>query len=212
MTFPYTLPRLPYTSSALEPNLNRAAIMTHHDQIFRSHVEKLNRTLQPYPALQRRPLTQLLLHPDCLPWAIKAEVAEHGGAVYNHTLYFPSLAPARSTTPQPLLTEAVCRCFGSMEDLLRGLRQTSLGDRREGYTWILSDSQGRLRLLFTPGQATALPLRPILCLDLYRHAYELTYGDDRAAYIEAVLPLLNWDVLSRRYGAVFAGQPPFPHP
>ena len=96
--------------------------MTHHDQIFRSHVEKLNRTLQPYPALQRRPLTQLLLHPDCLPWAIKAEVAEHGGAVYNHTLYFPSLAPARSTTPQPLLTEAVCRCFGSMEDLLRTAR------------------------------------------------------------------------------------------
>ena len=34
MTFPYTLPRLPYPSSALEPNLNRATIMTHHDQIF----------------------------------------------------------------------------------------------------------------------------------------------------------------------------------
>lgn len=212
MTFPYTLPRLPYPTAALEPNLNRATIMTHHDQIFAGHMKKLNDALQPYPALHHRPLTQLLLHPDQLPCAIREEVLEHGGAVYNHALYFPSLAPARSTKPAAALTGAIDRCFGSMEDFLRSLRRISLADKREGYTWLLSDKCGRLRLLFTLGQATALPLTPVLCLDLYRHAYELTYGDDRAAYMEAVMPLINWDALSRRYGAVFAGQPPFPNP
>ena len=122
MTFPYTLPRLPYPSSALEPNLNRATIMTHHDQIFAGHVEKLNHALQPYPALHRRPLPQLLLHPDRLPCPIRADVLEHGGAVYNHALYFPSLAPARSTKPDAALAAAIARCFGSMEDFLRSLR------------------------------------------------------------------------------------------
>ena len=212
MTFPYTLPRLPYPSSALEPNLNRATIMTHHDQIFAGHVEKLNHALQPYPALHRRPLPQLLLHPDRLPCPIRADVLEHGGAVYNHALYFPSLAPARSTKPDAALAAAIARCFGSMEDFLRSLRKISLSNRREGYAWLLSDKCGKLRLLLTPGQSTALPLAPIVCLDLYRHAYYLTYGDDRPAYVEAVLPLMNWDTLSRRYAAVFAGQPPFPNP
>lgn len=49
-----------------------------------------------------------------------------------------------------------------MEDFLRALRHLSLSDQREGYTWLLSDRCGRLRLLFTPGQATALPLSPLI--------------------------------------------------
>ena len=68
------------------------------------------------------------------------------------------------------------------------------------------------RLLFTPGQATALPLFPLLCLDLYRHAYALTYGNDRTAYVEAALPLINWETLSQRYKTVYTAQPPFPNP
>ena len=113
MTFPYTLPRLPYPTGALEPNLNRATIMTHHDKIFASHTDALNCTLQPYPALQKQPLPQLLLHPDRLPCAIREDVREHGGAVYNHTLYFPSLAPARSTLPEAALTGAICLLYTS---------------------------------------------------------------------------------------------------
>ena len=55
MTYPYALPRLPYAPAALEPNLNRATIMTHHDRIFAGHIDGLNRALQPYPALSTVP-------------------------------------------------------------------------------------------------------------------------------------------------------------
>lgn len=212
MTYPYVLPRLPYAPGALEPNLNRATIMTHHDRIFAGHIDKLNQALKPYPALQRRPLPQLLLHPDCLPAPARADILDHGGAVYNHTLYFPSLAPPRAGKPDARLTEAIRCSFGSMEDFLRALRRTCLQDTREGYAWLLSDRCGKLRLLYTPGQQTPLPLTPIFCIDLYRHAYELTYGDDRKAYVTAVLPLLNWDIFSLRYATQFAAQPPFPNP
>lgn len=212
MTYPYVLPRLPYAPGALEPNLNRATIMTHHDRIFAGHIDGLNRALQPYPALQRRPLSRLLLHPDCLPAPARADILDHGGAVYNHTLYFPSLAPARAGKPDARLAESIRCAFGSMEDFLRVLRQTCLQNTREGYAWLLSDRCGKLRLHFTPGQQTPLPLTPIFCIDLYRHAYDLTYGDDCKAYVNAVLPLLNWEVFSLRYATVFAGQPPFPNP
>ena len=141
-----------------------------------------------------------------MPCAIREDVLEHGGAVYNHTLYFPSLAPARSTLPEAALTGAIDRCFGSMEYFLRARRHLSLSDQ------LLSDRCGGLRLLFTPGQATALPLSPLFCLDLYRHAYALTYGNDRTAYVEAALPLINWEALSQRYKTVYTAQPPFPNP
>lgn len=211
MTYPYRLPRLPYASNALEPQLNRATIMQHHDRIFADHVAKLNEALSHYPALHNRPLPQLLLHPDRLPHAIREDIREHGGAVYNHTLYFANLAPAHTTQPDRQLTAAISCHFGSMEDFLRVLRNASLANNREGYCWLASDKKGCLQVFFTNGQDTMLPLSPILSLDLYRHAYALTY-DDRQAYVEAAMTLLNWDIMSRRYGAVFAGQPPFPNP
>ena len=212
MTYPYALPRLPYAPAALEPNLNRATIMTHHDRIFAGHIDGLNRALQPYPALQRRPLSRLLLHPDCLPAPARPDILHHGRGVYSHAIYFSSLAPARTGNPDAALAEALRCSFGSMEDFLRALRQASLQDTQEGCTWLLCDRCGRLRLLFTPGLQTALPLVPILCLDLHRHAYQLTCGDDREAYVNAALPLLNWEILSLRYATVSAGQPPFPNP
>ena len=101
MTYPYVLPRLPYAPAALEPNLNRATIMTHHDRIFAGHIDGLNRALQPYPALQRRPLSRLLLHPDCLPAPARPDILHHGSGVYSHALYFSSLAPARTGNPDP---------------------------------------------------------------------------------------------------------------
>ena len=90
LTYPYALPRLPYAPAALEPNLNRATIMTHHDRIFAGHIDGLNRALQPYPALQRRPLSRLLLHPDCLPAPARPDILHHGSGVYSHALYFSS--------------------------------------------------------------------------------------------------------------------------
>lgn len=212
MAYPYTLPKLPYTTCALEPNLNRATIMQHHNRLFAGHVSALNQALQPYPALHSRPLTQLLLHPDRLPCVAKAAIMEHGGAVYNHTHYFAGLAPARSTHPDRHFLSALERSFGSVEDFLQALQKTALASDREGFCQLVADRKGRLRIHFTEGHTAALPLRAILSLDLYRHAYDLTYGADRAAYVGAVLPLIDWAVLSKRYQAVFAGQPPFPNP
>ena len=113
MTYPYALPRLPYAPAALEPNLNRATIMTHHDRIFAGHIDGLNRALQPYPALQRRPLSRLLLHPDCLPAPARPDILHHGSGVYSHALYFSSLAPARTGHPDAALAEALRCSFGS---------------------------------------------------------------------------------------------------
>lgn len=120
MTYPYALPRLPYAPAALEPNLNRATIMTHHDRIFAGHIDGLNRALQPYPALQRRPLSRLLLHPDCLPAPARPDILHHGSGVYSHALYFSSLAPARTGNPDAALAEALRCSFGSMEDFSPG--------------------------------------------------------------------------------------------
>ena len=133
MTFPYTLPRLPYPTGALEPNLNRATIMTHHDKIFASHTDALNCTLQPYPALQKQSLPQLLLHPDRLPCAIREDVLHRAFTDMWNKLYtnqgtvleplLKALGGLAANQPDTEETEQLDREINSLSEQSRILNQ-----------------------------------------------------------------------------------------
>jgi superoxide dismutase len=42
-------------------------------------------------------------------------------------------------------------------------------------------------------------LVPLMCCDLWEHAYYLDYQDRRADYLEAFWRLINWEVIEKRY-------------
>ena len=108
MTYPYILPPLPYAPAALEPNLGRSSVRLHHDAFFAAYVDRLNGALVPWTQYQDWPLERLLLHWCQLPRTLGQAVRRYGGGVYNHGLYFSSLAPARTTKPSgELLAEVV---------------------------------------------------------------------------------------------------------
>ena len=96
MTYPYILPPLPYAPAALEPNLGRSSVRLHHDAFFAAYVDRLNGALVPWTQYQDWPLERLLLHWCQLPRTLGQAVRRYGGGVYNHGLYFSSLAPALS--------------------------------------------------------------------------------------------------------------------
>ena len=43
--------------------------------------------------------------------------------------------------------------------------------------------------------------QPLLVLDVFEHAYVLDYGIKRAGYIEAFFNAINWEEVTRRFGA-----------
>ena len=208
----FPLPRLPYASGALEPKLNRATLLTHHDRLFAACAQQLNRAMEPWSSYHSWTLRRLVLQLEELPRAMREALGDSAGCYYNHSVYFASMAPPRTTRPGQRLLWAVERDFGSMETLLRLLRQTARQLAGEGFVWLCCTADGRLRVTATQGERTALPLTPLANMDLYRHAYALTYGDDRNAYIDAFLTLLNWETASRRYEAGFAREVPWPRP
>ena len=122
MTYPFILPPLPYPPAALEPNLGRSSVRLHHDAFFAAYADRLNGALAPWPQYQDWPLERLLLHWCQLPRALGQAVRRYGGGTYNHTLYFSSLAPARTTKPSPALLAEIEHSFGSMEGLHRSMK------------------------------------------------------------------------------------------
>ena len=104
------------------------------------------------------------------------------------------------------LEGAVDRDFGGMMELKEAMRQAALGQFGSGWAWLTADGSGRLAVRKTAHQDTPLPLCPLLCCDVWEHAYYLQYQNRRADYFEAWWRLADWPQVSRLY----AGRADFP--
>ena len=205
MTYPYILPPLPYAPAALEPNLGRSSVRLHHDAFFAAYVDRLNGALVPWTQYQDWPLERLLLHWCQLPRTLGQAVRRYGGGVYNHGLYFSSLAPARTTKPSGELLAEVEHSFGSMEGLHRSLKNAAMSVFGSGWVWLVCCSGG-LQVTCTANQDTPLPLWPLFNVDLWEHAFIPDYENRREDYVEAALAIIGWDAASRRFRQRTAGK------
>jgi Fe-Mn family superoxide dismutase len=194
--YPFSLPPLPVSYDALTPQLNGCTLYFHHDQHFANYVKTLNRLLEPYPEYQRWPLEQLCLEWRRLPDEIRLSVRDNAGGVYNHDLYFKTLAPAPAGSPSGALRDAVMREFGTLQALRASLKAAALGQFGSGWAWLVCDRGGRLSIQKTANQETPLPLRPLLCCDVWEHAYYLQYQNRRSEYFDNWWRLLNWPMIS----------------
>lgn len=197
--YPFSLPRLPYGYDALSPQLDRRTLEFHHDKHFAAYVENLNRLLAPYPMLHHWSLTRLCQNWAHLPDDIRHGVRNNAGGVYNHDLYFRTMRPAPSGKPHSSLQQAIDRSFGSLETLHTAMKNAALGQFGSGWAWLTADREGCLAVRKTPNQDTPLPMKPLLCCDVWEHAYYLQYQNRRAEYFDAWWQLVDWVGISRDY-------------
>ena len=147
-----------------------------------------------------------------LPEGIRQGVRNNAGGVYNHDLYFKMLAPLPASVPSGDLERAVERDFGDLSALKAAMKAAALGQFGSGYAWLVSDCDGKLSVRKTPNQDTPLPLTPLLCCDVWEHAYYLQYQNRRGDYFDAWWLLVNWPQVSRAYGEFLERRPRCPHP
>lgn len=210
--YPFALPPLPYDYDALEPAIDAKTMHFHHDKHFAAYIDKLNALLAPYPAYHQWPLAQLCQQWADLPDEIRQDVRNNGGGVFHHDLYFRTLRGLPASAPQPPLEAAMQRAFGSVEGLQTALKNASLSLFGSGWACLCADSSGDLSIQKTPNQDTVLPLTPLLCCDVWEHAYYLQYQNRRADYFDAWWQVVDWPQISQTYGQILSNRPPRPQP
>ena len=194
LSYPYTLPPLPYDYDALEPYIDADIMHYHHDKHFQTYINNLNDALESYPQLQSMSLSQLLSNPAAIPPAIRDKVMNNGGGVYNHDLFFRGLAPASEPVhiPEGKLADNISQTFGSFESFKKTFSQQALSVFGSGWTALCFDKNCCLKIINLKNQETSLMygMETIMLLDVWEHAYYLQYKNDRKNYVEN-----SWNVL-----------------
>lgn len=196
----YTLPELPYAYDALEPYIDAKTMEIHHTKHHQAYIDKLNVALETHPDIAEKPLEELLSDLSTVPADIRTPVRNHGGGHLNHSMFWNMMAPNAGGEPTGDIAQAIGSSFGGFADFKKAFSDAAVGRFGSGWAWLVEEG-GKLMILSTPNQDTPLSegKKPLLGIDVWEHAYYLTYMNKRPDYIEAWWNLVNWDEVNLRY-------------
>ena len=201
----FTLPPLPYASEALEPAIDATTMTIHHDRHHAAYVANLNAQIKAHPALSSLSLEALQTQISRFPQAVR----NNGGGHWNHSQFWAVMAPAgQGGAPSEPLLAAINTSFGSLEAMQQQFNQAAAARFGSGWAWLIRKADGSLAISSTANQDNPLMDlpeiergTPLLGLDVWEHAYYLTYQNRRPDYIQAWWSLVNWDEVNRRFEA-----------
>jgi Fe-Mn family superoxide dismutase len=115
------------------------------------------------------------------------------------------MSPNAGGQPKDTLAAIINRDLGSFEVFKNQFSDAAEKQFGSGWAWLLVDKSGKLVVSSTPNQDNPLMPKqlisgtPILCLDVWEHAYYLDYQYKRKKYIEAFFKVINWKKVTERY-------------
>ena len=200
---PYTLPDLPYAFDALEPHIDARTMEIHHDKHHAGYVAKLNAALQGHDDLASKDIGDLCASLADVPEDIRNAVQNNGGGHFNHSLFWTCLKPGGGGAPDGDLAAAINASFGSFDEFKATFAAAAATRFGSGWAWLCKCDQG-VCVCSTPNQdnprmQTDGCCTPLLCLDVWEHAYYLNYQNRRPDYIEAFWNLVNWPAVADRF-------------
>lgn len=197
----FVLPDLPYAFDALEPIIDAKTMEIHHGRHHAAYVANLNKAVENYPEWAEKSIEDVIIHLNEVPEAIRTAVRNNGGGHYNHSLFWKMMAPVGQTKPSVFLLAKIDESFGSFDEFKKQFAAAATSRFGSGWAWLVADG-GKLDVLSTANQDCPLEggKKPILCLDVWEHAYYLKYQNRRADYAENFFQVVNWDFVEELLG------------
>lgn len=199
----FTLPKLTYSYDALEPTIDAKTMEIHHTKHHQTYVDKLNAALEGQADLAEKSVEELLSDIASLPEGIRDAVKNHGGGHHNHSLFWTVIAPGGASAPVGTLASALSESFGSVEAFEQKFTDAATTRFGSGWAWLVLTKDKKLAVYNLPNQDSPLMTGdvPLLGLDVWEHAYYLTYQNRRPDYIKAFWSIVNWTEAESRYVA-----------
>jgi len=193
---PYKLPELPYPADALEPILDAQTLTLHSSKHHAAYVNGLNTALEKCRAACEK-------GDFSAAQSLARAIAFHGSGHLLHVLYFANLHP-KPAPPSGTLGEAIAAQFGSVDTLKAHLTEVCNTTAGSGWGVLAYEPLGRRLLLLQVEKhenQIFFGAVPLLVIDVWEHAYYLKYQNRRADYVKAIMNIIHWDEVGRRFDA-----------
>ncbi|MBA2294372.1 MAG: superoxide dismutase [Actinobacteria bacterium] len=202
---PYSVPDLSYSFDALEPHIDAKTMEIHHDKHHGAYVDKLNAALEGTQWMDQ-PIEEVLANLDAIPDDKRAAVRNNGGGHANHTLFWEIMGPGGGGDPSGELSSAIDDTFGGLDELKQQISDAGVNRFGSGWSWLVWDGSA-LSVMSLPNQDSPLSegRTPILGVDVWEHAYYLTYQNRRPDYLAAWWNVVNWSAVGEKLDATRAG-------
>lgn len=196
----FILPKLNYNYDALEPYIDAKTMEIHHTKHHASYLKKFNEAIKD-TELENQTPTEIFAKVSEYSEAVK----NNGGGFFNHALYWKILTPNQTGQIDNNLKDAIIKYFGTIENLKDEFSKAAATQFGSGWAWLVKKDNNELIVTSTPNQINPLmniaPIqgKPILCIDVWEHAYYLKYQNRRPDFVEAFWDIINWDTVSKRF-------------
>jgi len=184
---------LPYAADALAPAISEETIRYHYGKHYKGYVAKLNELVEgtPFAAMTLEEIVK----------GSEGPVYNNAAQAWNHAFYFESLSPEAQNAPTGALMSAIERWFGSFDALKAQMTKACVSLFGSGWVWLAEDETGRLSIISesNAGNPLRYGMRPLLCIDVWEHAYYIDYRNARADAIAALWPFIDWKTVEARY-------------
>ncbi len=195
----FELPKLSYSFDALEPHIDAKTMEIHYGKHHNGYTNNLNNAISG-TELENNTIEEILKSLDLDNMALR----NNAGGFFNHNLFWKIMGPNCGGNPSGEIEEAINSNFDSLENFKENFKKAAATRFGSGWAWLCIHDNGKLEICSTPNQDNPLmPIgcggNPILCLDVWEHAYYLNYQNRRPDYIEAFFNLINWDEVNNQY-------------
>lgn len=172
--------------------ISRRQIDEHYDVLYKGYVNKINEIEQRLAGvdLSKANATYSEIR------ELKREEVFTANAIRLHEAYFENLAVGQMCSGPILdLINEDYGTYEAWETEFKALGMCARGWVVLGFDWMDGKLHNYVSDIHSDG-VWGVP--PLLVLDVYEHAYMIDYGTARAKYLEAVMGVINWEVVNRR--------------
>lgn len=187
----HLLPELPYAFDALAPVMSADTLNYHYGKHLQTYLDNVNRMIEGTPFAEMK-LKDMITR-------AQGALYNNAAQAFNHIIFFKQLTPT-PTTISPLLTQALVARFGSVDAFKSEFSNAAATLFGSGWVWLALDANNVLQIVPEPnaGNPITRNMRPLMCIDVWEHAYYLDYQNRRGDYIKNFWNLVNWDYIEKR--------------
>ena len=172
----------------LAPVIDDKNLDLHYNKHYQKYIDNLNSVIGYYNGS----VVDVINNIESFDKDKRSAILVNAGGVYNHELYFRSMN--NKVYKNNNLVNDIIKQYGSYDNFKNKFIETANKMIGSGYTFlVLNDDKFDIVNLSNQDNPYSYNMIPLIALDLWEHAYYLTYYNDRAQYINNFFSIINFD-------------------